>query len=89
MQRLADSALPNPASKYNFALRSHGTRNQSPTAAYQPQQRRMTRRGRNIFEDRAMQRTALLILLSFSLAGCISSSNPSPPADRTVVVPVR
>ena len=38
-----------------------------------------------------MRRTALLILLSIGLAGCVSfsSSNPNPPAANTVVVPAR
>lgn len=38
-----------------------------------------------------MRRTALLILLSLGLAGCVSfsSSNPNPPAGETVIVPVR
>lgn len=36
-----------------------------------------------------MPRIALLFLLAFGVAGCISSSNPSPPASNTVVVPVR
>jgi hypothetical protein len=30
---------------------------------------------------------ALLLPLSLGLAGCISSSNPSPPANTTIVVP--
>jgi hypothetical protein len=38
-----------------------------------------------------MHRTALLILLSLGLAGCVSfsSSNPNPPPANTVVVPAR
>lgn len=36
-----------------------------------------------------MLRSAMLILLSLSLAGCLSfsSSNPRPPAGNTVLVP--
>ena len=38
-----------------------------------------------------MRRIALLTLITLGLAGCVSfsSSNPNPPADRTVVVPYR
>jgi hypothetical protein len=31
----------------------------------------------------------MLAVLAFGLAGCISSSNPAPPASNTVVVPAR
>jgi len=43
------------------------------------------------YNGRRVAKTAVsslfLLTLGFGIAGCISSSNPSPPANTTVVVP--